>query len=112
MGITPSGGVTILIVYVDDIIITRSNNKEAKKLEFHLTQHFEIKNLGPLKYFMGIEIAPSKKGLLITQQKYILDLLNEIKLLQCHPNDTPIEVNHKLTLDGDDTKIKVIQKSR
>ena len=72
----PLGGVTILIVKVDDIIITGSDTIEAKKLEDHLTPHFEIKNLGPLKYFLGIEIAQSKKGILLTQQKYILDLLD------------------------------------
>ena len=103
----PSGGVTILIVYVDEIIITGNDNKEARKLESHLTQHFEVKNLGPLKYFLGIEIAHSKKGLLITQQKYRLDLLDETKHLQCHTNDTPIEVNHNLTLNKGDPRIEM-----
>ena len=63
----PSGGVTILIVYVDDIIITGNYNNEAGKLESHLTQHFEVENLGLVKYFLGIKIAHSKKGLLVTQ---------------------------------------------
>ena len=40
----PSEGVTILIVYVNDIVITRNDNNEAKKLEAHITRHFEIKN--------------------------------------------------------------------
>ena len=47
------GGVTILIVYVDDIIITGNHSDEAKQLEDHLTQHFEVKNLGTLKYFLA-----------------------------------------------------------
>ena len=47
-------GVTIILVYVDDIIITGNDINEARKLESHLIQHFEVKNLGPLKYFLGI----------------------------------------------------------
>ena len=54
---SPAGGVTILIVYVDDIIITGNNTTAAKHSENHLLKHFEVKNLGPLKYFLGIEIA-------------------------------------------------------
>ena len=100
-------GVTILIVYVDDIIITGNNEEEAIKLEMQLTAHFEIKNLGALKYFLGIEIAQSEKGYLMTQQKYILDLLNETKLLQGKINNTPIETNHRLTTSEGDPKIEV-----
>ena len=77
-----TGGDTILIVYVDDIIITGNNEGEAKKLEMQLTTHFEVKRLGALKYFLGIEIAQSRNGYLTTQQKYILDLLSGTKLLQ------------------------------
>ena len=67
----PAGEVTILNVYVDDIIITRNRKVEAKWLEHHLLKHFEVKNLGPLKYFAGIEVAKLSQGLLMTEQKYI-----------------------------------------
>ena len=102
---SPSRGVTVLIFYVDDIIIIGNNNKEANKLKVHLTNHFEIKNLGSLKYFHGIEIAQSRKGLVTTQKKYISDLLNKNKLLQWYTNKNPIEVNHKLMLKENDPKI-------
>ena len=59
------GGVTILIVYADDVIITGNRKNEAKHLEDHLIKHFEVINLGPLKYFLGIEVAQSSRGLLI-----------------------------------------------
>ena len=70
-------GESILIVFVDDVIKIRNDNKEATKLEGHVTKHFEVKKLGTLKYFLGIAIAQSSKGLLMTQQKYILDLLRK-----------------------------------
>jgi hypothetical protein len=49
-----------------------------------------MKNLGGLKYFLGIEVARSKKGIFLSQQKYILDLLCEVGLLDCKPAYTPI----------------------
>ena len=94
-------------MYVNDIIIIGSDTIEAKKLEDHLTQQLESKNLGPLKYFLVIEIAQSKKGILLTQQKYMQDLLDETKHLQCKTNETPIEVNHKFTLSDDDPKVEM-----
>jgi hypothetical protein len=55
-----------------------------------------MKNLGGLKYFLGIEVARSKQGIFLSQRKYILDLLSEVGLLECKPVDTPIVQNHKL----------------
>ena len=94
-------------MYVDDIIITGNNEEEAIKLEMQLITHFEIKRLGAPKYFLGIEIAQSERGYLMTQQKYILDLLSETKLLQGKINNTLIETNHRLTRNEGDPKIEV-----
>ena len=102
-----SGGVVVLIVYVDDIIITGNNEPEIKKLEEQSEKQFEIKKLGPLKYFLGIEFARSSDGILMTQHKYILDLLEETKHLHSRINDTPIESNHRLTLNKDDPKVEI-----
>lgn len=57
-----------------------------------------MKQLGDLKYFLGIEVARSKHGIFLSQRKYILDLLSETGMLGCKPVDTPIEQNHKLFL--------------
>ena len=54
------GGVIILIVYVDDITITRSNEAEIQRLEGVLSTKFEVKDLRKLKYFLGMEVALSK----------------------------------------------------
>ena len=98
---------TLLIVYVEDIIITRNDSTEIKGLEEHLDQSFQVKRLGPLKYILGIEFDRSSDKILMTQQKYILDLLEETKHIQCRIIDTPIEVNHRLTLDNKDPKIEI-----
>ena len=80
---------------------------QAIKLEEHLTSHFEVKKLGPLKYFMGIEKAQFTNGYLMTQQKYILDLLNVTSLKHGKTSKTPIEMNHRLTLKENDPKIEI-----
>ncbi|KAJ0478882.1 putative RNA-directed DNA polymerase [Helianthus annuus] len=69
--------VTCLIIYVDDIIITGSDEEEIVLLRKNLFKEFEMKDLGGLKYFLGIEVLRSKEGIFISQRKYILDLLAE-----------------------------------
>lgn len=48
---------------------------KINEVKVHLQEHFSINNLGPLKYFLGIEIACSPKGFVISQRKYTLDIL-------------------------------------
>ena len=72
-----SRGVTSLIVYVDDIIVTGNDEKKNNTLKRCLAKEFEIKDLGKLKYFLGIEVARSKQGIFISQHKYVIDLLKE-----------------------------------
>ena len=55
-----------------------------------------MKNLGQLKYFLGIEIARSDRGIFLSQWKSVLVLLTETGMLACKLVVTPIEVNHKL----------------
>jgi hypothetical protein len=99
------GKVTALIVYVDDIVVTGNDIMEMGKLKTYLAKEFEIKDLGTLRYFLGIEVARSKEGIFVSQRKYVLDLLVETGMLACKPIDTPIEQNHRLGEDVDDTPV-------
>jgi hypothetical protein len=58
-----------------------------------------MKNLGGLKYFLGIEVSRNRNGIFLSQRKYILDLLAEIGMLDCKPADTPVIQNSKLGID-------------
>ncbi|RVX02837.1 Retrovirus-related Pol polyprotein from transposon TNT 1-94 [Vitis vinifera] len=66
-----------LVVYVDDIVITGSDQDGIQKLKQHFFTHFQTKDLGKLKYFLGIEIAQSSSGVVLSQRKYALDILEE-----------------------------------
>ena len=68
---------TIIIVYVDDIVVTGNNPDEIVKLKKDLAQEFEVKDLGPLRYFLGLEFARTSEGISVSQRKYTLDLLKE-----------------------------------
>ena len=91
------GKIAILIVYVDDIILISDDSLEIERLKGLLARDFEIKDLGTLKYFLGMEFARSRKGIFVSQRKYILDLL-ETGLLGCRATKTPIDSNLKLQL--------------
>lgn len=95
------GKVTVLIIYVDDMIITGDDTEEITKIQRQLGTEFEMKNLGGLKYFLGIEVARSNEGIFISQRKYVLDLLFEVGMLDCKPVDTPTIQNQKLGGDSD-----------
>ncbi|XP_071683308.1 uncharacterized protein [Lolium perenne] len=92
--------ITILAVYVDDIIITGDDEVEISRLKDSLRKEFEVKDLGQLKYFLGIEIARSPKGIVLSQRKYVLDLLSDIGMLGCRVASTPIDQNHKLCAES------------
>jgi hypothetical protein len=87
--------ITILAIYVDDIVIIGDDVEEIKSLKKKLGRAFEVKELGPLRYFLGIEIARSSKGIVLSQRKYVLDLLAETWMLECRPCGSLIDRNHQ-----------------
>ena len=94
--------IAILAVYVDDIVITGDDVEEIKKLKERLGRAFEVKDLGPLRYFLGIEIARPSRGIILTQRKYTLDLLADIGMLGCCPCGSPIDKNHQMCAESSD----------
>jgi Reverse transcriptase (RNA-dependent DNA polymerase) len=92
---------TMLIIYVDDMIITGNDEEEMHRLEEKLSQEFETKNLGRLKYFLGIEVMRSEEGIFLSQRKYVLNLLKELGMLECKPTDSPMVPNTKFEVKPD-----------
>ncbi|KAL0543454.1 hypothetical protein IC582_018550 [Cucumis melo] len=107
-----TGKIAILIVYVDDIVLTGDDQTEISQLKQRMGDEFEIKDLGNLKYFLGMEVARSKEGISVSQRKYTLDLLTETGMLGCRPADTPIEFNCKLGNSDDQVPVDKEQYQR
>ncbi|KAJ0466424.1 putative RNA-directed DNA polymerase [Helianthus annuus] len=91
--------ITCLVIYVDDMIITGNDEEEMTKLKANLFKDFEMKDLGRLKYFLGIEVLRSEQGIFICQKKHILDLLAETGMIDCKPAETPMIANQKLYME-------------
>ena len=91
-----SSRITVLLVYVDDVVITGPNAQMIQALQASLHQTFQMKDLGPLHYFLGLEVHQSPKGIVLNQHKYTIDLIELAGLSSSAPVDTPIELNVKL----------------
>ncbi|GAA0175726.1 hypothetical protein LIER_28844 [Lithospermum erythrorhizon] len=70
-----------VLVYVDDLILSENNSVVVFSLKEYLSSCFHMKDLGILKYFLGIEVAHSQEGIFLSQRKYTLDILSEAGLL-------------------------------
>uniref|UniRef100_A0A6N2MZF3 Integrase catalytic domain-containing protein n=1 Tax=Salix viminalis TaxID=40686 RepID=A0A6N2MZF3_SALVM len=90
----------MVLIYVDDLIISGNNVESIAQLKKTLQQLFPIKDLGALKIFLGIEMASSSKGLFFHQRKYTIDLLQEAGMLSTKPAITPINGKLNLSLSG------------
>ena len=77
-----NSGIILLVVYVDDIVITGSDSRGILSLKSFLHSKFHTKDLGMLKYFLGVEVMRSKQGILLSQRK-VLDLLSETTEIRC-----------------------------
>jgi hypothetical protein len=85
-----------MLIYVDDIIITRSSQEAIAALLCDLRQDFALEDLGDLHYFMGIEVRKDKEGIIISQEKYVHDILTRVGMLKCKPSITPLFALEKI----------------
>jgi hypothetical protein len=94
-----NGKVTTLIVYVDDMVVTGNNPPDQAALENYLSKEFEMKDLGSLKYFFGIEVLRCKSEIFLSQRKYVFDLLKETSMTGYKPVSTPLAEGMKLGIN-------------
>ncbi|XP_029127967.1 uncharacterized protein LOC109802636 [Cajanus cajan] len=91
----------LVLVYVDDIIVTGSSKSEVVSLVTKLNYMFKLKDLGPLHYFLGIEVSNTTDGgLILSQAKYIRDLLHRAKMTDSKSQPTPMVSGLKLQANG------------
>lgn len=80
-----------VLVYVDDLVIAGNDASACTNFKQYLSKCFHMKDLGSLKYFLGLELARGPSGLFMCQRKYTLDILNECGMLACKPCSFPME---------------------
>ncbi len=95
-------GIIVIVIYVDDLIITGDNDANIFDLKKLLKQKFEMTDLGELHYFLGIEIIQSPKGIWLLQRQYAFNILSEYGMTSCKPILIPLEQNVKLSADEGD----------
>jgi hypothetical protein len=88
-----------VLVFVDDLLVAGTTLAMIHNLGAQLGARFEIKLLGPLTMYLGIEIVRDreKRTITLSQQKYIEHTLTKFQAKKCHPKDTPLEPTHDLT---------------
>ncbi|KAD6795877.1 hypothetical protein E3N88_06773 [Mikania micrantha] len=94
-----------VLIYVDDVIMAGNNLNKMQEVKDRLRDQFSIKDLGPLKYFLGIEVARTSRGLVLSQRKYTLDILEDSGMEGCRPSSFPIEQNLKLGIEEQDPPV-------
>ena len=107
-----SGKLTVLLVYVDDVILAGNSLEEITAIKLFLSHRFKLKDLGELKYFLGIEVARSRKGIALCQRKYALEILEDTGFLGAKPSSFPVDQNISLTQEGGELLIDPSQYRR
>ncbi|KAF5477252.1 hypothetical protein F2P56_003903 [Juglans regia] len=93
---------TLVLVYFDDILVAGNDISQIKIFKKVLSTHFKIKDLGSLKYFLGLDVARSPNNIFLNQCKYALDILSDSGQLGAQTASFPMEQHLKLNnQDGD-----------
>jgi len=107
------GAMIYLLAYVDDILLTGSNSAVLHRLITLLQSEFKLRDLGSVYFFLGIEVKSTAMGILLSQHKYTLDIIQRAGMTSCKPVDTPLSASSKLglipgTLYSDPTRYRQI----
>ena len=98
---TSPKGCTILLLYVDDMLITGDDSEHISQVKKHLSKEFQMSDLGPLRYFLGIEVLQTIKGFYLSQSKYIQDVLDRSGITNTCTAVTPMDIHLQLrSTDG------------
>ncbi|CAL1387707.1 unnamed protein product [Linum trigynum] len=95
----------VSLIYVDDVLLAGNDMEFISRVKKFLHQHFSIKDLGNLRYFLGIEVTRSPHDIVLSQQKYTLDILSDVGITACRPSAFPVEQNHHLTRPSSDALV-------
>jgi hypothetical protein len=83
--------IIILIIYVDDLILTGSDPKLLNHVKTSLKKKFEMTDVGFLHYFIGLQVLQTNEGIFLSQSKYACDLLRRFHMDDCKPTPSPFQ---------------------
>ena len=87
----------MLLIYVDDIVVTGNDNNIISDLINILGSEFSLKDLGSLHYLLGLEVKNLPNGLFVSQTKYTRDLIEHTKMMECTHINTPMALKSIIT---------------
>ena len=88
----------VILVYVDDLILTGSNNTLIQSTKSNLQQKFKMKDLGVLRCFLGLEYSRNASGIFLNQRKYALELIADSGQGGAKPASTPLDFKQRLPM--------------
>lgn len=91
-----NGHLLLLLIYVDDILLTGHNTEDIHRLIRLLDQQFALKVLGPVSFFLGFEVHRDQHGISVNQRKYVIDLLSRTNMHDAKAQPTPMCPSTKL----------------
>ena len=89
-----------VLLYIDDLVIADADSAEIDRVKSQLAASFDMKDIGDLHYFLGIEVIRTPEGILISQQHYLLNMLFKCGMMECKSVSTPLDRIVKLRLDS------------
>lgn len=95
---TSHDSITLILIYVDDLLIAGNDPTEIQSTKAFLNSQFHMKDMGGIRYFLGIEVDHTPQEYFLSQRKYTLDLLKEYGLDKCKPLRLPMDTHLKLQL--------------
>lgn len=99
------GGMIIISLYVDDLILTGNNADMITGFKASMTREFDMTDLGKLSYFLGVEITQSDAGILMCQSKYAKEILERFDMMNSNPVKSPIVPGCRLSNEGDGVEV-------
>jgi len=91
----------VVLIYIDDLIILENYSEAISHLKATLLHCFPIKDLDRLKYFLGIEMVASRKGLFLNQRTYIFNLLKDAEMIDAKSAPTPLDSKLQLAINSE-----------
>ena len=89
-----------ILVYVDDIVIASPDKTTINSAKIMLQQYFKLKDLGDLKFFLGLELSRSQVGIFMCQRHYTMSILEDTGMLACKPSTVHMEADLKLNAES------------